>query len=103
MTRYGYIQNVVEEWWKIWMLNFAPNLQVRNKWFKQRKNVEIGDIVLCIDSNSRRSNWQMAVVTNIYKGRDGNVRSVRIKTKNGEYDRPITKLCLLLAKDENTN
>ena len=54
-TRYGYIQRLVDEWWKIWMSNFVPNFQVRSKWFKERKNVEIGDIVLMIDSNIARS------------------------------------------------
>ena len=33
--RYRYIQRVVNEWWRLWMLNFVPNLQARNKWYKE--------------------------------------------------------------------
>ena len=102
-TRYGNIQRVVNEWWKIWMNNFVPNLQIRSKWFKQRENIQVGDIVLNIDKNVSRSNWQMAVVVETYKGHDGNTRSVKIKTTTGCYDRPITKLCLLLSKEECEN
>ena len=32
--RYQYIQGLVNEWWKIWLRNFIPNLQIRNKWYK---------------------------------------------------------------------
>ena len=85
------------------MNNFVPNLQIRSKWFKQRENIQIGDIVLNIDKNVSRSNWQMAVVVETYKGHDGNTRSVKIKTTTGCYDRPITKLCLLLSKEECEN
>ena len=29
--RYDHIQNVVNDWWKIWLSNFTPNLQCRSK------------------------------------------------------------------------
>ena len=99
-TRYGYIQRLVDEWWQIWMANFLPNLQVRGKWCKDRRNVSPGDIVLVIDSKASRSRRILAKVIETYEGTDGKVRSVKIFTSNGVYDRPITKLCLLIAKEE---
>ena len=42
--RYQFIQGVVNEWWKMWMCHFAPNLQARSKWYKERRNLEKGDI-----------------------------------------------------------
>ena len=82
------------------MLNFAPNWQSRSKWFKDRRNLKVGDIVLIIDPSVQRSQWSMALVDQVYEGDDGLVRSVRVKTKLGLYDRPITKLCLLVSKEE---
>lgn len=35
-----------------------------------------------------------------YPGNDSLVRKVRIKTRDGEYDRPIHKLCLIALKEE---
>ena len=32
-----------------------------------------------------------------FPGKDGIVRSARVKTQTGSYERPITKLCLLEA------
>lgn len=68
-----------------------PSLQTRGNWTKDRKNVSIGDIVLLIDSSIKISEWQMVLVTHVYKGDDGRVRSARVKTSSGLYDRPITR------------
>ena len=35
-----------------------------------------------------------------YLGNDGCVRKVRVKNADGEYDRPIHKLCLIATKEE---
>ena len=64
---YIHSHQVVDEWWKIWMNNFVPNLQIRSKWFKKRGNIKIGDIVLNMDRNVSGSNWQMAVVVETYR------------------------------------
>ena len=98
--RYGFIQKLVDEWWKCWMRNFAPNLQQRSIWYKPRENVSIGDVVLIIDRDIQRSKWQMAIVSEVYVRGDGKVRSVKLKTSSGYYIRPITKLCMLLSKNE---
>ena len=98
--RYQYIQSVVNEWWTLWMQHFAPNLQIRGKWFKKRSNLSVGDIVLIIDRDISRSRWNMAIVTEVYPGSDGLVRSAKVKTSSGVYDRPITKVTLLLSKSE---
>ena len=99
-SRYEYIQRLCDEWWKIWLRNFVPTLQVRNKWWKPRENVGIGDIVLVIDPNNNRGKWQMGKIMDVFPNPDGKVRSVRVKTSNGTYDRPITKLTLLISRNE---
>ena len=98
--RYSYIQEVVEEWWKYWINHFVPNLQFRNKWTKRRENLSVGDVVLLIDKLLPRGRWRMGIVDNVYPGNDGLVRSVKVRTKDGSYDRPVTKLTLLISKEE---
>ena len=82
------------------MRNFVPSLQVRNKWWKKRENVSDGDIVLLIDPNISRGKWQLGKVIEVFPGTDNRIRSVRVKTITGVYDRPITKLTLLMSKEE---
>ena len=98
--RYQQVQTVVNNWWRIWLLHFAPNLQKRSKWYKVRENASVGDIVVVIDPEISRSKWQMGIIENVFPGKDGLVRSVNVRTRTGTYDRPITKLCLLISREE---
>ena len=56
--------------------------------------------MLVIDKDVSRGKWKMAIVEKVYPSQDGLVRSARVKTSAGSYDRPITKLTLLLSKEE---
>jgi len=97
-------QHKVDEFWRCWIKYFAPNLLPRNKWYRTIENVQVGDLVLELDPNHKRSQWKMALIVSTYPGKDGLVRKVRIKTSTGEYDRPIHKLCLIATHQElNSN
>jgi len=93
-------QKRIEEFWCCWMKYFSPNLLPRNKWYRNRENLAEGDLVLLIDKKQRRTKWDMAIVTTTYPGNDGLVRKAKVKTANGEYDRPVHKLCLIATKEE---
>ena len=82
------VQRMVNEWWRLWLLHFAPNLQCRSKWYKIRENlsVGVGDIVLIIDASIIRSKWNMAV-EETYHGGDGLVRSAKVRSTLGVYAR----------------
>ena len=51
-----------------------------------------------VDESVPRGLWPLARVTETYPGKDGLVRSVRIRTKNTQLVRPITKLVMLEGK-----
>ncbi|KAK3752266.1 hypothetical protein QZH41_002643 [Actinostola sp. cb2023] len=59
-------QKRIAEFWECWMRYFAPNLLPRNKWYRTRENVQIGDLVLQIDPKHRRTQWKMALVVATY-------------------------------------
>ena len=58
------------------------------------------DLVLVAKDNVKRSLWDMARVIETLPGSDGQVRAVRLQTKNGETTRPIVKLYPLLQAKE---
>ena len=74
---------------------YLPELQRRQNWVKDEPNLNVGDLVLLLDENSHRGSWPLGLVKEIYVGRDGLVRSVRVKTATTEFVRPITKLVAL--------
>ena len=61
------------------------------------RNISVGDLVLMLDENTPRSVWPLGLVISTNVGRDGLIRSVRLKTKSSEFVRPITKLVFLEA------
>lgn len=94
------VQNRAGKFWTCWMKNFAPALLQQNKWFHKRENVKIGDLVLELNPNHKRSQWEMAWITDTYPVKDGLVRKVCIRTRNGKYNRPIHKLCIFATEQE---
>ena len=81
--------------WRRWIKEYLPELQRRQKRVKDEPNLNVGDLVLLLDENSPRGSWPLGLVKEISVGRDGLVRSVRLKTTMTELVRPITKLVVL--------
>ncbi|GFW07338.1 integrase catalytic domain-containing protein [Trichonephila clavipes] len=67
----------------------------RGKWMIEKDNVMCGTMVIVKEDFTPVCNWLLGRVVEIYHGSDGKVRTVRIKTKTGEFKRPITKICIL--------
>ena len=95
------IQYLMDEFWKRWIHEYLPTLQERKKWNKETKNIGVGDIVLLVDKDIPRGKWNLARVIDVNKGRDGLVRSAKVKTSSSEYTRPIVKMCLLESACNN--
>ena len=72
-----------------------PTLQERQKWLYPKRNLKVGDLVLVKQDNTARLRWPLGLITDVYEGADGLVRSVQVKTQTGLYDRPVSKICLL--------
>ena len=90
-----HVQHIATLFWRRWIKESLPELQRRQKWVKDEPNLNVGDLVLLLDENSPRGSWSLGLVKEISVGRDGLVRSVRVKTTTRELVRPITKLVVL--------
>ena len=67
----------------------------RTKWHGACRNIEENDLVLLISNNTPCNSWPTGRVVEAYSGPDGLVRSARVRLKDTELVRPITKLCIL--------
>ncbi|XP_048587898.1 uncharacterized protein LOC125571976 [Nematostella vectensis] len=99
--RWRQAQLLANHYWRRWLKEYIPSLQVRSKWNRKQRNLHVGDIVLVADDNVGRNNWPLARVINVFPGVDGLVRSAEVRGKGTTYKRPVTKLCLLEAEDED--
>ena len=90
-----HVQHIATLFWRRWITEYLTELQRRQKCVKDEPHLGVGDLVLLLDENSPRGSWLLCLVKEISMGRDGLVRSVKVKTATTELVRPITKLLVL--------
>ena len=54
IKRWRRIQELVKHFWRRWLREFLPMLAGRKKWFQQRRDFRIGDVVLVVDPEQPR-------------------------------------------------
>ena len=60
--------------------------------FQRKGDIKEGSVVLVREDNIPRMKWPVGLVTKVYPGRDGVVRSVQLKTGKGHLVRSIQRL-----------
>ena len=78
--RWRYIQHLADVFWRRYVNQYLPELQRRQKWLRTERCAKKGDLVLMMDEVRPRHMWPLALVIATNYGRDGLVRSVRVKT-----------------------
>ena len=96
LRRWHLCEALVRHFWKRWQSEYLTSLNKFSKWQQPHKNLEVGDIVVLREDNTIPTQWPIARIVETHQGQDGLVRAVKVRTKNGIYTRPITKVALLL-------
>jgi len=94
-VRWKFVQALADEFWARWRKEYLVTLQERQKWVKERRNFQIGDLVLLFDKGVPRGSWKKGFVTEIVRGDDGYVREVVVRHAEGLLRRDVRKICLL--------
>lgn len=96
--RFEFVQMVVQQFWRYFIRSYLPTLQKRAKWRFEKRQLQVGDIVLIVDYAAPRGKWNLARIVDVYPGSDGIIRNVKVKTQYGEYKRSIQKCCPILER-----
>ena len=59
------------------------------------KNVKPGGVILVVSSDTPQGQWSLGRILEVYPGKDGKVRTVKLQVGNKQYSRPIVKVCPL--------
>jgi hypothetical protein len=101
-SQWRQVEVLADQFWKRWKSQYLQNLQSRQKWQKERENVKTGKVILLVDDNLSRIQWQVGVVDEVFPSSDNLVRKVSVRViKDGKhvvFVRPITKLVLLVSQ-----
>lgn len=95
LDRWNFLQKLVQDFWRVWSLDYLNTLRQRSQWKDVSKNVKVDDVVILVEKNLPPTKWLLARIAEVHPGDDGLIRVVTIQTKNGFFKRPIVKLCLL--------
>lgn len=96
-------QDFVQQIWRKWSTQYLSDLHNRTRWTRQRNNLSCGMMVLLKEENLPPQMWHLGRVTDIRTGSDGNVRVAVVRTKDGVYERGISKICILPIADNFPN
>ena len=97
--RWRRVQHIANEFWIRWRKEYLQTLQQRTKWQLKTRNFNVGDVVLMKDSKFR-NDWQLGRVVSVVSDDKQVVRSCLLRTQRGLFKRPIHKLVLLVAADD---
>ncbi|KAG1674653.1 hypothetical protein GQR58_015022 [Nymphon striatum] len=92
MMRWKQVQYLTNLFWRRWLNEYLLLLQRRQKWVARQENLKIGDIVLMADNRLPRGQWPLGRVIEVYPDKGADVRTLKVKSKLGIMDRPVSKL-----------
>ena len=101
LRRWYLCEALVRHFWNRWSSEYVTNLRKYSKWKQLSKNLHKGDVVVLREDGMVPTQWPIARIVETHQGKDGLVRVVTLKTKNGVYTRPATKVALLLSCEEH--
>ena len=95
------VQSLADIFWSRWRREYLKTLQLRHKWQGKKPCLQEGDIILLKDSQAKRDEWPMGILTKTFPGEDGLVRKVEVEVVKGgtkkTFFRPVTEVVLLLS------
>ena len=101
LRRWHLCQLMIHSFWRRWSTEYINLLNKYNKWRSNSRNLSIGDIVVLKEENTIPTKWPLGRIVAVHPGTDGLVRVVDVRTSQGIYRRPITKLALLLGPENS--
>ena len=95
------MQELVRHFWKRWLREWLPGLNRRKKWYKDREDIKVGDVVIVMSADTPRGKWPLGRVLECIPGKDGHVRVVKLRVGDSILTRSITKVCPLECSDND--
>uniref|UniRef100_A0A5S6QFS0 Integrase catalytic domain-containing protein n=1 Tax=Trichuris muris TaxID=70415 RepID=A0A5S6QFS0_TRIMR len=93
---------IADRFWHRWQREFLPTLQGRSKWRSHERDLHVDDVVLIVEPTSPRAHWTIGRVVQVFPGPDNRVRVATVKTKQGTYKRPVSRLAVLERAEDSS-
>ena len=95
-ARKEFEESITKGFWELWKTEYLRNLPPLTHMGKRANNsLKLDTVVLIKDQKRPRLVWALGRVIKLFKGVDGKVRAVQLKTEKGFLVRSINHICLL--------
>ena len=100
--RARYLKRCKDALWLRWTGEYLRALRERHVMKNNKSEVKLkaGDVVLIKGEERNHGKWNIGIVEEIIKGRDGKVRVVKLRAGKSHLERPIQHLYLLELEHE---
>lgn len=97
---------IIRRVWEDWSSNYIEELRINQKRVENGKSYSkkiplVGDLVLCVESNTKRNKWPLARVEQLIKSEDGNIRTVIIRNSENTTLRKSVNHLIPLELNQN--
>lgn len=100
LRKWEKLQSMVQHYWARWQREYLTELQVRTKWkLNCNHMLKIGTLVLIRNDNASSLHWELGRIVQLYPGKDGVVRVVKLKVRDGTTTRAVNRICALPVED----
>ena len=92
-----YVKKCKDVAWRRWQREYVTALRERhNMQYKFKSvNINVGHVVMIKDESKKRGKWKIGIISELFQGKDDQIRGARVKKPRGNLDRPIQLLYLL--------
>ncbi|XP_049277727.1 uncharacterized protein LOC125761030 [Anopheles funestus] len=100
LRHYEQLQLIIQTHWKRWRGEYLCELHNENQRRRVAVPLSVGQMVILKEDGKMPLQWPLGRISKLFPGLDGVVRVVNIRTKLGEYKRPVSRICLLPFENE---
>ena len=92
------LQQMMNHFWKRLVKEYLPTILKRSKWNENNQSpLRVNDVVWIPKDMTHRGIWPLGHLLEVYPGRDGQQRVVKVKTAYGTFVRPVSAFAQILA------
>ena len=81
-------QYYADLFWSHWLREYLPTLKPRKKWHKRADPLKVNGIVIIMENEIARNEWLKGDISEVFPGRDGEIRMVEVKSGKSLLLRP---------------
>ncbi len=65
------MQYISDLFWKGWIREYRPSLQMRTKWTSTKRNIQLNDLVIIADEKAPRNSWLLGIIVKTFPDSQG--------------------------------